>query len=95
MGTVRGGRIICDACGNDCTRLHGMRMDVRRVVAGDAEVKKLTDEVDKVYGKHDFIVCWMCTAKSLGIKTLAEQQSEQQTFTTSDVSQEITSFNQE
>ena len=50
-----------------------MRMDVNRVAAtSNQKVKDAVQKIDAEFGKHDFIVCWSCTAKSLGIKTLEE-----------------------
>jgi len=77
MGTVRGGQIICDKCGVECKALYGFAMVTNKVASSTNEgVKKITEEVDKVYGKHDFIICWKCTVEMMGIPTLAQQRAE-------------------
>jgi len=74
MGTVKGGRIICDVCGKDCTRLYGMRFDARRNITYDSEVQAEFAKVDELYGKHEFVFCWICSIKAFGMKTLSEKK---------------------
>jgi len=71
MATVVGGRIICDSCGRDCTKLYGLKFEVRAY--RDAELRVEVDRIDRVYGKHDFVFCWECCVRKLGAKTLVEQ----------------------
>ena len=76
MGTVRGGKIVCDKCGVECTALHGFAMTVNRVANfHNDSVKAITDDVSSTYGKHDFIICWKCTIEMMGIPTLGEQRA--------------------
>ena len=69
MGTVRGGRIVCDRCGEDCKALYGFAMTVHKAAQTyNNEVKSIVDKIDAKYGKHDFIICWDCTIEMMGIK---------------------------
>ena len=76
MGTVKGGRIICNKCNEDCTNLYGFSMSVDRVAHTQNEkIKEIITKIDKKYGKHDFIICWDCTIAMMGIETLASKQA--------------------
>ena len=70
MGTVRGGRIICDSCGRDCTRLYGMRFDQNRNMSTDREVQKEFKRIEEIFGKREFVFCWECSVKAFGAKPL-------------------------
>ena len=70
MGTVRGGGIECDRCGEDCKALYGFAMSVDRVAhTYNTNVKDIVEAIDKKYGKHDFVLCWDCTVQMMGIKS--------------------------
>ena len=75
MATLRGGAKICDGCGDDCTRLYGFAMEVRKNMMQDMQVMKEVDKVDEEFGQHDFVFCWSCTAKAFGAKTLEEKEA--------------------
>ena len=76
MGTVKGGRIICAKCGEDCTNLYGFSMSVDRIAHNhNDKIKEIIGNVDKKYGKHDFIICWACTIDMMGIETSASKQA--------------------
>ena len=65
----------CDKCGEMCKALYGFQMTVNKVANSTNEhVKKLVAKVDKLYGKHDFVICWPCTVEMMGIPTLAQKR---------------------
>lgn len=76
MATIRGGAKICDGCGKDCTHLYGMVMEVRKDMMQNARVKVVYEKIDEIFGQHDFIFCWECTAKAFGAMTLAQKRAE-------------------
>ena len=76
MGTVRGGNVFCDKCGNDCTALYGFAMSVDRVAHTHSDkIKDIVKKVDDKYGQHDFIICWDCTIEMMGIPTKGQKHS--------------------
>ena len=76
MGTVRGGSIICDKCGDECRSLYGFAITTDRISHSfNDNMKKIVDKIDLKYGKHDFILCWDCTIQMMGIPTLAEKKA--------------------
>ena len=75
MGTVRGGEIKCDRCGVECRSLYGFAMTVDRVSSVHNEkVKEIVGNIDKKYGKHDFLLCWDCTIQMMGILSIQEKK---------------------
>ncbi len=74
MGTVRGGGIECDRCGVECRALYGFAMSIDRVANTHNEnVKNIVKKIDEKYGKHDFIICWDCTIRMMGILSLVQK----------------------
>lgn len=73
MGTVHGGRIICDSCGRDCTRLYGMRFDARKNISFDSEIQDEFRRIDEIFGKHEFIFCWECSIRAFGAKPVKKE----------------------
>jgi len=74
MGTIKGGKIVCDRCGDDCTKLYGFAMTVDRVAhTHNEQIKEIVSRVDRKYGKHDFIICWDCTIEMMGVLSLAQK----------------------
>lgn len=69
------GRLVCDKCGQDCTALYGFALMVRGTIRGKQQQEAMA-EVQKEFGKNEFIFCWSCTAKTFGAKTLAEKEAE-------------------
>ena len=67
MVTVHGGKIICDNCGRDCTKLYGLKFEVR-TTKFDKSLQTEVERIDKIFGKHDFVFCWECCIRSLGAK---------------------------
>jgi hypothetical protein len=68
------GKFICSACGRDCTHLYGFIMQ-KRTTLTRMQAEDFSN-VDKEFGKSDFVFCWSCTAKAFGAKTLAEKEAE-------------------
>ncbi len=77
MGTVRGGSIICDRCSDECRSLYGFAITTDRISHSFNEnMKKIVEKIDREYGKHDFVLCWRCTIRMMGIPTLAEAKAD-------------------
>ena len=70
------GRMLCDICGKDCTRLWGFILGTRGIVR-DKQQQEILGDAKKEFGKSEFVFCWSCTAKAFGVKTLAEQEAEE------------------
>ncbi len=67
------GKLICAKCGKDCSKLWGFMLGVRGVIR-DRMMQQELDKVKEEFGEQEFVICWGCTAKAFGIKTLAEKK---------------------
>lgn len=68
------GKFVCSACGKDCTALYGFIMQKRTTLTG-AQIQAV-NEVQREFGKDEFVFCWSCVAKAFGAKTLAQKTIE-------------------
>lgn len=70
------GKRVCDVCGRDCTALYGFIMEVRGNV--NPKQQEELNEVKERFGKYEFVLCWGCMAKNLGIKEIKQKEQEQE-----------------
>jgi hypothetical protein len=59
-------KIICDACGDDCTEFTGVTISVKNMPE-DCESRI---KIEKRFGKVEFSICPSCWLKSMGVQEL-------------------------
>jgi hypothetical protein len=68
------GKMICDKCGADCTPpngLYGFLMQ-KRLTLSKPQFQAF-QEIEKEFGKAEFVFCWRCTALAFGAKPIEGQ----------------------
>jgi hypothetical protein len=69
------GKMICDRCGADCTPpngLYGFLMQKRPTLTKPQF--QAFQEIEKEFGKSEFVFCWRCTALAFGAKPLEKEK---------------------
>jgi len=75
LASILTGQVYCSSCGRDCTALYGLTFIVpEHRMRLNHKVVEATNELDRKYGKHDFVFCLECCIKNLGVKPLELKQ---------------------
>ena len=69
------GKIYCENCEIECSKLWGSRISLRSAPA-DKNTFQEINNIEKEYGKKDFYLCMRCALGLMGVKSLAEKKAE-------------------